>query len=107
PVVVGEVARRLTSGLGSGEVLGASAADELAVLFATSPADEAAEALAGVLGDGQLELDLGPDRLVRIHVRAGLAASPDHATTGEELYMAADSALAAAGDAGEPVMTAP
>jgi PleD family two-component response regulator len=39
-------------------------------------------------------------------VRAGVAEAPTHASTADELYMAADAALADAVDRGEPVVAA-
>jgi len=100
PTVIGEVARALVPALGGAELVGATAADELALLFPTDGPDVAGPALAATIGDGRLEVQLGAGRTATIELRAGLAGCPDHATTGEELYMAADIALtdALAGD---------
>jgi two-component system, cell cycle response regulator DivK len=106
PVVVHEVARRLEPAMPSAQVLGATAADELAVLFPSCGPAEAGSLVVGALGDGRLEVELAPGRAVGVDVRAGLAASPHHAATGDELYMAADTALAEAVDAAEPVVVA-
>ncbi len=106
PVVIGEVARRLEAMAPWAEVLGATAADELAVLFPSAGPGEATVALEAVLADGRLELDLAADRTVTVDIRVGLASSPDHAATGEELYMAADVALADALDGSAPIVTA-
>ncbi|GAC1518007.1 MAG: hypothetical protein NVS1B12_08230 [Acidimicrobiales bacterium] len=106
PAVMGEVARTLAAALPSATVLGATAADELAVLFATDGPEAAAAALATVLGDGRVELQVGSGRTVTVDVRAGVAGAPEHASTGEELYMAADIALTDALAAGPPTVTA-
>jgi CheY-like chemotaxis protein len=106
PVVVSEVARRLEVAMPAAVVLGAPAADELAVLFAEDGAAAATAALEAFLADGHLELDLGRGRTVIVSARAGVASCPEHASTGEELYMAADIALAEAADAGRAVSTA-
>ena len=106
PAIMGEVARALGPALPTGELLGATAADELAVLFATDGPEAAGAALAAALGDGRLDLHMGSDRVVTVDLRAGIAGSPDHATTGEELYMAADIALSDARSAGRATLTA-
>ena len=106
PAVVGEVARVLEAALTNVEVLGATAADEIALLFVVDGPETAASALAQVLGDGRMELQVGAGRTVTVDVRAGLAGTPEHASTGEELYMAADIALTDALDAGHPTATA-
>lgn len=106
PVVVHEVARYLEPAIATAQVLGATAADELAILFPSCGPTEAGSLVVGALGDGHLEVELAPGRAVGVDVRAGLAASPHHAATGDELYMAADTALAEAVDSGEPVIVA-
>ncbi|GAC1532338.1 MAG: hypothetical protein NVS3B12_09920 [Acidimicrobiales bacterium] len=93
PAVMGELLRILEPGLPTAELLGATGADELALLFPTEGPEPAGRALSTALGGGHLELDLGAGRIVTVEVRAGAAGAPDHATTGEELYMAADIAL--------------
>jgi len=106
PAVVGEVARRIVEDVKAADVLGATAADELAVLFAgQSPAD-VQDDLLGALGHGRLSVELGRGRVILLDVRIGIAASPTHATTGEELYMAADVALADAIDASDALVVA-
>jgi CheY-like chemotaxis protein len=104
PIIVDEVARRLEPA--AVEILGATAADELAVLFARCSAERAAEQIAAALGDGPLDLELAPDRRVTVTVHVGVASSPAHGATGEELYTAADIALADAADAGRLVAIA-
>jgi PleD family two-component response regulator len=105
PVVITEVARRLET-TGRVEVLGATGADELAVLFPDDEAQTAADVLRRVLATGEIDVELSPGRSVTLRVHAGLASGPEHAETGDELYMAADVALAEAVDAGAPVAVA-
>jgi CheY-like chemotaxis protein len=69
---------------------------ELGVILPATTADAAEKALATALGQ----------IAAPAVVRAGLAACPDHATTSDELYMAADAALAGACDAGQVVVRA-
>jgi CheY-like chemotaxis protein len=106
PVVVAELLARLASGLPGGEVLGATGADEVAVVFPSVGADEAAVALKDALGDGRLDVEVEPGRSLALDVRAGVAGAPAHAGTGDELYMAADVALADARESGGPVAIA-
>ena len=106
PAVMGEVGRAVAGGLTGAELLGATAADELAVLFAADGPDAVAAALAALLGEGRLDLQVAPGRAITVEVRAGVAGAPDHASTGEELYMAADIALADALDTGSATATA-
>jgi CheY-like chemotaxis protein len=86
------VAQALSAGLPRDAVLGRSAPDELAVL------------LPGVDATGAVEVIT---RALAGHAAvAGVAAAPDHATTSDELYMAADAALAEADERGRPVAVA-
>ena len=104
--VAAELAGKLDGSIKGAEVLGASAPDELAVLF---PADDAAAAhahLDAALGASAVEIDLPAGRRVSVEWAAGVAGCPEHATTGDELYMAADAALAEAVESGQPVTTA-
>jgi CheY-like chemotaxis protein len=86
------VAEALTSRLPRGSVVGRSAEDELAVVLPDTDAPSAVGLLTEVL-DGYRAV-------------AGVAAVPDHATTGDELYMAADAALAEAAEYGPTVAVA-
>jgi CheY-like chemotaxis protein len=86
------VAEALNAALPRDAIVGRSAPDELAVL------------LRGVDARGAMEvitLALHGHRAV-----AGVAAAPDNATTSDELYMAADAALAEAAERGHPVAVA-
>ena len=106
PAVMGEMLRIIEPNLPTAELLGATGADELALLFPTEGPEPAGEALSNALGAGHLELDLGAGRIVTVEVRAGAAGAPDHATTGEELYMAADIALSDAVSGGVTLVMA-
>jgi DNA-binding response OmpR family regulator len=75
-------------------VLGRGEDDEIAVILPGAGASEATNALVRGLAE------CGAD------VRAGVAASPTHASTADELYMAADAALADAVDTGQTVVSA-
>jgi CheY-like chemotaxis protein len=86
------VAEALHAALPLDAVLGRSEADELAVLL---PGADATSVVA-VLGRA----------LQGCRTRVGVAVAPDHATTSDELYMAADAALAEAAERGEPVAVA-
>lgn len=106
PVVVHEVARCLEPMIDGAEVLGATGADELAVLLTDCGPTQAQGSVGSALAGGEIDVELAPGRVVTIGVRVGLAASPQDAVTGDELYMAADTALAEAVDTGEPVVAA-
>jgi DNA-binding response OmpR family regulator len=80
------VAEALSAKLPRDAVVGRSAPDELGVLLPGVDARAAVRVLAIAL-DGQRAV-------------AGVASAPDHATTSDELYMAADAALAEAADRG-------
>jgi GGDEF domain-containing protein len=101
-----ELARMLAGALADAEVLGATAPDELAILFPAENADRAGKELTTVLGDEPLDVELPAGRTVTVQYAAGVAGSPEHATTGDELYMAADAALAEAVETGRPLATA-
>ena len=91
-----EAADGLRAALPTGAVVGCTGPDEIAVLL---PGTEAAQASATV-GAALAAID-DADR-----VRAGVAAAPEHASTIDELYMAADSALADACESDRLVATA-
>ena len=83
----------LAPALPDGSVLGRTGPDEVAVLLVGADTAVATRILGRALGpiDG---------------ARAGVACAPEHATTTDELYMAADAALADACDSGDAVATA-
>jgi CheY-like chemotaxis protein len=104
--VTAELAAKLDGALADADVLGASAADELAVLFRAEDAAGAQQRLTAALGDGPIDVDLPAGRTVSVEWAAGVAGCPEHAGTGDELYMAADAALADAVDRGDSVALA-
>jgi len=106
PAVTAELASKLDGSLKGAEVLGASAADELAMLFPAEDASAARQRIEEALGASPLELALPAGRVVNADWAAGVASCPTHATTSDELYMAADAALADAVETGRPVATA-
>jgi CheY-like chemotaxis protein len=106
PAAMTELATRLATALPHVEVLGASAPGELALLFPAEAATTASKLVTDTLGCDAFEVTLPAGRIVTIGYAAGVASWPDHATTGDELYMAADAALAEAVDSGQPVTIA-
>jgi CheY-like chemotaxis protein len=104
--VTAELASKLAGSLAGAEVLGTCAPDELAVLFPTDDAASAHAHLEAALGPTPLTIDLPAGRRVSVDWAGGVAGCPEHASTGDELYMAADAALADAFESGQPVATA-
>jgi PleD family two-component response regulator len=96
--VLREVVSRLQASLPDDAVLARSAEDELAVILPGTEAESAAAGLERSLAAGADGLDLA--------LHAGVAACPAHAGTGDELYMAADAALAEGSDRGALVTVA-
>jgi DNA-binding response OmpR family regulator len=89
-----DVLRAIRAELPADIVIGWGEGREIAVI---SPGTDAAEASAAL---GRCLPPSGAD------VRAGVAESPTHAATADELYMAADAALAEAVETGEHVAVA-
>ena len=89
-VVIDELRRALPAG----SVVGRSEEGEIPVIVPGVDAGAMASVLESCLPD------CGPD------VRAGVAAAPAHASTADELYMAAGAALVDAVEHGQPVVTA-
>ena len=79
-------------------MLARNAEDELGVILPGAAADAAAPGLERALAAGGQGLDLA--------LQAGVAACPAHAGDKDELYMAADAALAEACDRGAAVTIA-
>jgi CheY-like chemotaxis protein len=104
--VMTELATRLADALPHAEVLGASAPGELALVFPAEAAATAGKLVIDTLGSEAFNVTLPAGRVVSVAYAAGVASWPDHATTGDELYMAADAALAEAVDSGQPVTIA-
>ncbi|MEO7556855.1 MAG: response regulator [Acidimicrobiales bacterium] len=82
-------------------VLGRTETDELAVLVPGRTPAELVPTLDIVLDEVRGHLHLPGGAGLRVQVAAGVAGYPDHASGAEELYMAADAALADARDAGD------
>jgi len=87
-------------------VLGRTETDELAVIVSGADADAAATMLDGLLGEVPGRIDLPGGAGVPADLAIGLAAYPAHAASADELYMAADAALADAVDARRPLQVA-
>lgn len=81
-------------------------AAELAVLVPDCEADVLAQSVDGALAGLPAELDLPGGESVPLEVAVGVAACPEHASSADELYMAADAALADAADSGRRVQVA-
>lgn len=79
-------------------VVGRTDSDELALLVSGPNVREIEPCLAAALAAVPTNLDLPGGAAVGVEVAAGLAAFPQHAGTVDELYMAADAALADALD---------
>jgi DNA-binding response OmpR family regulator len=79
-------------------VLGRTDANELAVLVSGSSARGLEPVLAAVLAASPGTITLPGGAAVEIKLAAGLASFPEHAGSVDELYMAADAALAEAVD---------
>jgi diguanylate cyclase (GGDEF)-like protein len=88
--VVRTLAERLRTALRDEAVLARGDGDDLGVIMPATPSEHAVPALERALAEGRQDLDLA--------LRAGVAAYPAHARTRDELYMAADAALADACD---------
>lgn len=104
--VVRELVRHARQVLPDTAVLGRTRTDEMAVLLPNTGPAEAHQALMRTLGAmaGRAQLPGGAE--VEVDVAGGLAAFPHHASTPDELYMAADAALADAVDRGHSLVTA-
>jgi CheY-like chemotaxis protein len=85
--------------LPDGAVLGRTDTNELAVLLSGSSATELQPALAAALAATPGTVSLPGGATVKVELAAGLASFPEHAGSVDELYMAADAALADAIDA--------
>jgi len=87
-------------------VVGRTDTDELALLLSGPPAAEIEPQLAAALAATPDRIDLPGGAPVGVELSAGLAAFPQHASSVDELYMAADAALADAMDAGASLRVA-
>lgn len=100
--VLREVAHRLSSALPGGLVARHGDAELAVVLPGTGTAD-AEEALDAAIDACGHEVTLPGGTTVKIDVCAGLAVCPDHAATTDQLWVAADAALASALDDGTAI----
>jgi len=80
-------------------VVGRTDTDELALLLSGPRVREVEPRLAAALAAAPDRIDLPGGAAVGVELAAGLAAFPEHAGSVDELYMAADAALADAVDA--------
>jgi CheY-like chemotaxis protein len=103
--VLRELVRRTREILPPDAALGLTRADELTVLLpgctASAAADQLQDAARAIDG---VRLPGGADVPIRLAI--GIAAYPEHASGADELYMAADAALADAVDKGFPLAVA-
>jgi DNA-binding response OmpR family regulator len=87
-------------------VVGRTDTDELALLLSGPPLGDVEPQLAAALAATPDKIDLPGGAIVSVELAAGLAAFPQHAGSVDELYMAADAALADAVDAGADLRVA-
>jgi len=87
-------------------VLGRSDSHELAVIVSGVDATRAADMLDELLAAMPARFTLPGGAEVPVDVTVGLAAYPEHAESADELYMAADAALADAVEAGDALQVA-
>ena len=103
--VARELVRRVRELLPPESALGLTRTDELTVLLPGCTSAAAADQLQGaVRAIDRVQLPGGAEVAIRLAV--GLAAYPEHASDADELYMAADAALADAVDRGTPLAVA-
>jgi CheY-like chemotaxis protein len=89
-----------------GTVVGRTDTDELALLLSGPRVRDVEPQLAVALTAVPSHIDLPGGATVGVELAAGLAAFPEHAGSVDELYMAADAALADAMDAGASLRVA-
>jgi GGDEF domain-containing protein len=110
PDGVAYVARRLIDTLRAhlpvGTVVGRTDTDELALLLSGPRVRDVEPQLAVALTAVPSHIDLPGGATVGVELAAGLAAFPEHAGSVDELYMAADAALADALDGPSVIRTA-
>lgn len=99
--VVAQLAGRLREALPGDVVVGLSDAGELAVVLPSCDVTITEATLEPVLQAANGVVDFAGGARVAVAVAAGIAGYPYHASTPNELFMAADAALADATDAGD------
>jgi DNA-binding response OmpR family regulator len=92
--------------LPEGTVLGRTETNELAVVVSGPSAAELEPVLAAALAATPATISLPGGGAVKIELAGGLASFPEHAGSVDELYMAADAALADAVDKHSPLCVA-
>ncbi len=97
--VLRELAYRLSTSLPHG-LIARQGPSELAVLLPGCSSTEAGEELATAIEAAGTEITLPGGTEVTVSVAAGVAGCPDHAASADQLWMAADIALAEAIEAG-------
>ena len=103
--VAQELVRQARELLPPDAALGLTRTDELTILLPGCRADSAVDLMRVVASSiDQVQLPGGAEVAIRLAV--GVAAYPEHAGAADELYMAADAALADAVDRGQPVAVA-
>ena len=98
-VVLRAVADRLRGALPAPAVLGRNAGAEFAVVLPGVATDEASAVVRTALGSAGDDVPVHGGGMVPVRLAAGVAAYPAHGATADEIYMAADVALADACDA--------
>ena len=94
------VRRRIRELLPPGAVVGTGDGDELAVVLTARDAEDAHGLVASIVTGIGDTVALPGGASVAVTVTAGVASFPDHAATADELFMAADAALASADPVG-------
>jgi len=103
--VARELVRQARELLPTDAALGLTRTDEVTILLPSCTSEEAVDLLAAASRSiEQVQLPGGAE--VEIRLAIGVAAYPEHASAADELYMAADAALADAVDRGQPVAVA-
>ena len=104
--VVRELIAIARTHLPEGAVLGRTDANELAVLASGPSASALQPVLVAILGAAPGTITLPGGATVDVRLAAGLASFPENAGSVDELYMAADAALADAVDSHAPLCVA-
>jgi len=104
--VIRELIATMREFLPEGAVLGRTDSNELAVVLPGTSATALEPVLAAAFGAVPETMTLPGGGSVRIELAAGLASFPEHAASVDELYMAADAALADAVDRHSPLAVA-
>lgn len=99
--VLVEVARRLRSVLGEHDAVSRLGGDEFAIALAPPVSNEAAAAIAArVIEAVGVPMTLKKGMTIRVGVSVGIALAPEHGSTPDELFAAADMALYTSKEAG-------